>query len=917
MTERWPKILILLALLLAAPLYGGWVKDRDGRTIIHVKVFGMPDPSDPSTFNLAEVAGVKAFKKRFPEIFAERWRDRCKADPEKYGKHNWDNVEVALHSATGIRVEGVESDLLQIAGGLAPDVLYVNFRKSSNYIQSRFLYPLDEYIAMMTEEELAFRVNDKLWPVIQRRGPDGKDKHVWAFPYGGALGKVLLFRKDLFDLHKLPYPTVDYTWDDMLEDCRKITDPQKGHYGMLLGRGKYESWNWITFLWSAGGEAMSYNDETDQWRCVFDSKEAAVALDYYTRLCTEKWTDEPGKLHRGYSSKDAGESSYTKWGRGEIGMMMDYIDERVFSTINPELTGMVPVPRGPTGKRGAELNSRMMGLFSEIEEPAVRDAAWEFIRFYDGEEAAERKTRIMVEGGLGGFVNPRLLRRFGYPEIERLAPKGWSETFEIAIETGKPEPYGRNSNVAYGLMTYPIQEAEQLALNDKLPEDPEARLEVMRHLLKDANARANEEMIGIITPAERTKRRVAAWIVLTTILTTFVFVFRRIVQAFTPPTATGEGRRKAWDFKRYGWAYVLLIPAVLTILVWQYIPLFRGSVMAFYDYQLLGESTFRGVDNFGDLLFDNAWWQSVWNAMRYSLLVIGLTFLPPIILAIALQEVPRGKLIYRLIFYLPAVITGLVTVLLWKQFYQPSDRGALNVLILGVPSIGGIAIGLVLFWICVAFARRLWLHEIRWPALGFLAAGVILFFTCGGLASPILFRGGEALATSLANLPARLFDFTPEPYRWLSNPETAMIACVIPMVWAGMGPGCLIYLAALKGIPDDYYEAADIDGASFIDKILFVIFPTLKALVIINFVGAFIGAWYTATGNILVMTGGGANTEVVGLHIWYKAFTYLKFGPATAMAWMLGFMLIGFTIHQLRILSRVEFRAAGATGKDK
>ena len=43
---------------------------------------------------------------------------------------------------------------------------------------------------------------------------------------------------------------------------------------------------------------------------------------------------------------------------------------------------------------------------------------------------------------------------------------------------------------------------------------------------------------------------------------------------------------------------------------------------------------------------------------------------------------------------------------------------------------------------------------------------------------------------------------------------------------------------------------------------------------------------------------------------WYKAFSYLKFGPATAMAWMLGFMLIGFTVHQLRMLSRVEFRTA-------
>ena len=216
--------------------------------------------------------------------------------------------------------------------------------------------------------------------------------------------------------------------------------------------------------------------------------------------------------------------------------------------------------------------------------------------------------------------------------------------------------------------------------------------------------------------------------------------------------------------------------------------------------------------------------------------------------------------------------------------------------------------------VALAFARRLHLNEMYGGAIGFVGAGILLFLGFSSLANPILFPGGEAMADSLLHIPPRLFSFMPEPNKWLTNPETAMISCVIPMVWAGMGPGCLIYLAALKGIPDDYYEAADIDGASFIDKILFVVFPMLKALILINFVGAFIGSWYAATGNILLMTGGGGNTEVAGLHIWYKAFTYLKFGPATAMAWMLGFMLIGFTVHQLQILSRVEFRAA--TKKD-
>jgi ABC-type glycerol-3-phosphate transport system substrate-binding protein len=91
------------------------------------------------------------------------------------------------------------------------------------------------------------------------------------------------------------------------------------------------------------------------------------------------------------STKDAGDA-WVKWERGEVGMMLSYIDERLFATINPEVTGMVPVPLGPGGHRGGELNSRMMGLYAGIKDPAVRDAAWEYMRFYESEEAVRIKN---------------------------------------------------------------------------------------------------------------------------------------------------------------------------------------------------------------------------------------------------------------------------------------------------------------------------------------------------------------------------------------------------------------------------------------------------------------------------------------------------------------------------------------------
>ncbi len=906
---RWA--LIVLALLSGLPrtaLGGGWVEDRDGRTILHVSLFALPDPSRTDTATRADVAAAREFVRRFPGIFAAQYRTRYEADPELYGRHNWDRVEIELHRFSGITIQNLNMDarpLMAIAGGVSPDVLYVNFRQSDTYIQQGFLYPLDHpedgYLSGMTEEEKAFRVNEKIWPVIGRRGPRG-ERHVWALPYGGALGKVVTYRKDLFDAAGVAYPSNDWTWDDFMGACRKIADPGRGIYGAAMVRNLHESWYWITFLWSAGGEALVYDEARDEWRAVFDSAEAVTALDFYTRLGAEPWTDAQGRRRRGYVYK---QSDYdVKWSRGEIGMIFEYVDEKLFSTINPDVTGMAPVPVGPTGLRGAELNSRMMGLFAGIEDRAVRDAAWEYIKFYDSEDAVRIKTRVMVEGGLGRFVNPRYLAMFGYPELIRLAPKGWKECFDIAIETGRPEPYGRNCQLMYNLMTKPIQAAEELDLAGKLPPGVEARRAALHALLKDAVTITNEKMIGILTPQQRLQRRLAAAAALVCIVSAFALVLRRVTKAFTPPPVRGVAPKAAWGFRKYAPAYLILLPALLTVAFWQYIPILQGSVIAFTDYRIMGGTTWVWLDNFGDVLFDAEWWQAVWNSLRYTFLVLSLTFAPPIVLAILLQEVPRGKVFFRTIFYMPAVITGLVVVLLWKSFYDPTELGVLNAMVMRIPAAGFLLVGAVLFLIAFLFAKRLLHHQHTVPALLFLAVGAALLYTGYALARPLLGAPGVPLIH-------RLFMARPEPYRWLQDSETAMLCCVLPMVWAGVGPGCLIYLAALKGIPDDFYEAADMDGATFSDKILFIVIPSLRVLLIINFVGVFIHSWLHASANILAMTGGASRTEVADLHIFYKAFMFLKFGPATAMAWILGFLLIGFTIYQLQILSRIEFRTTG------
>ena len=292
-----------------------------------------------------------------------------------------------------------------------------------------------------------------------------------------------------------------------------------------------------------------------------------------------------------------------------------------------------------------------------------------------------------------------------------------------------------------------------------------------------------------------------------------------------------------------GWLpWVLILPALLLIGLWGYYPLVRGMVMAFQDYRITGNSPFVGLDNFIYLVLDSSFWTSMARTVYFVVLNLVLAFLTPIFLAVLLSEVPRGKILYRTLFFLPQVTSGMVIALLWKLMYEPTPEGMFNQMV--------------------------------------------------GLLNLIPFVDIE-------------------PQGWLHDPQLAMICCVIPTVWASMGMASLIYLAALKSVPEDIYEASDVDGAGIFGKLRLITLPTLLPLIIINFVGTFV-ATFQNMGNIFLLTFGGPGeaTMVIGMCIWIEAYNNLRFSIATSMAWILGTVLIAFTYFQIRFLRRVEFKRA-------
>ncbi|NHN34909.1 carbohydrate ABC transporter permease [Paenibacillus agricola] len=125
------------------------------------------------------------------------------------------------------------------------------------------------------------------------------------------------------------------------------------------------------------------------------------------------------------------------------------------------------------------------------------------------------------------------------------------------------------------------------------------------------------------------------------------------------------------------------------------------------------------------------------------------------------------------------------------------------------------------------------------------------------------------------------------PKNWVGLPETALGTLVLLGVWQ-FGSAMIIFLAGLKQIPKEMYEASSIDGAGKSRQFLSITLPMLSPVILFNLIMGMIGAFQMFTKAYVVTEGGPMNTtEVYGLYLYDKAFTDMEMGYASALAWIL------------------------------
>lgn len=298
------------------------------------------------------------------------------------------------------------------------------------------------------------------------------------------------------------------------------------------------------------------------------------------------------------------------------------------------------------------------------------------------------------------------------------------------------------------------------------------------------------------------------------------------------------------------WGWILVLPAIVLLIVWQFGPALFALGMSFFErVNFVREAPFAGLQNYWFLVRDPLFWQSLLNSFWYTVGTVPVGILIATLVAVLLNERIRGQALLRTIYFLPYVTALTAAAAVWRWLYNP-EFGLLN------------------------------------AALGT--------------------RGMDWLNTPAGLLELALGPLGIELPGILRGPSVALVAVMVMSVWQHLGYSVVILMAGLQGIPREYYEAASLDGASWWQQLVRITWPLLGPTTFFLAITGLIGAFQVFT-QILVLTPGGGvlgDTTTIVKYLYDKGFRDSDYSYASAMAFALFAIVVAATLAQNRVLSR-------------
>ncbi len=314
---------------------------------------------------------------------------------------------------------------------------------------------------------------------------------------------------------------------------------------------------------------------------------------------------------------------------------------------------------------------------------------------------------------------------------------------------------------------------------------------------------------------------------------------------------------------------------------------------------------FVGLKNFQDLfgnalnLTDYRFRLDIVNTLFFTLMFLALCLGLGLLMAMLLDQKVRGESIFRTIFLFPMALSFVVTGTVWRWMYAPNS--GINVL----PALVGLE-PLKFQW----FIDRTKVFTFSWPdALKMLAAAIVIGCLVYAGENWVNKRRRTAVIAGVIGLALGVFFLLGgfnSPIRETERHglNTALISVVIAAAWQMVGYTMAMYLAGLRGIPEELREAAHVDGCNEWQVYRFIILPMLQPITLSAVI--MLGHISLKIFDLVYVMAGGENlqVDVPGVNMYLTAFRANNFSLGAAMAFimliMVAVIIVPYLIYQFR-----------------
>lgn len=146
-------------------------------------------------------------------------------------------------------------------------------------------------------------------------------------------------------------------------------------------------------------------------------------------------------------------------------------------------------------------------------------------------------------------------------------------------------------------------------------------------------------------------------------------------------TKPHKSLKSQMGFKNNAMAWLLMLPMVIILYLFVWRPTVMGAVWSFFKMKGYTPTEFCGLDNYIKVLTHTQFLPILWNTVKYVFWSLVIGFLPPLFIAIMLNEIIHLKNFLRALIYVPVVIPGMAAMLIWYFMYYPDNTGLLNMLL--------------------------------------------------------------------------------------------------------------------------------------------------------------------------------------------------------------------------------------------